>query len=206
MRESVPKLESLDVKGRDIEGLEPAPEKFSVLEPGLDWKVESVCPELKTNIDLERSMIFVNPSGGDVSLDITAPHWRSVTKKEVTASLETEHGLEYFYEANVKGCGYLKPTVKGKHTFEEYNDWNRVNEYEAAGAYGLADREEFLNKNGNIINHTKNLIDHGLRTEMYGAWGKLKKCLLQGKESTCSGTTKSNGNSSFKRFGAGCGA
>lgn len=183
MHESfTPKLEDLDVKGRDIEGLESSPERFSSLEPSVDWKVESVCRDLKSDIEPEKLMLFINPSNGDVSLDVKAPHWRSITHDMLSARLETEEGPEDFYEANVKGCGYLKPTVKGEHSLGEYEDWHRTNEYDALGAYGLADRSEFLNKHGDIIDHTRNLIKHGLRTEMYGAWGKLKNVYYQGKK------------------------
>ena len=182
MKENTPKLEELDVKGRDIEGLKPKNEMFSRLEADTDWKVESVCSDLESSIKLEDSMFFINPSNGDVSLKVEAPHWRSITQEEIMSKMETELGTEYFYEANVKGCGYLKPTLKGCHSIEEYDDWHRTNEYDILGAYGLADRSEFFNKEGNIISHTKYLIEHGLRTEMYGAWGKLRNLYYQGKK------------------------
>jgi hypothetical protein len=170
MHESfTPKLEDLDVKGRDIEGLKPSSERFSSLEPGVDWKIESVCKDLKSDIEPEKLMAFINPTNGDVSLDVKAPHWRSVTRKMLSARIETDHGPEDFYEANIKGCGYLKPTVKGDHSLDKYDDWHRTNEYDSLGAYGLADVSEFSNNHGDIIDHTRNLIEHGLRTEMYGA-------------------------------------
>lgn len=174
-------LSDLDVKGREISGLEPKLERFSRL-PEEQVETLAVNGKIRCNIDLRETMLFVHPQGGDVRRLVAPPHWRSVTQEGVEASVETKHGREHYYEANTKGIGYLKPTVKGGRNLDAYANWVRLDEYGLKGGYGLADHEDFFDSKGaDLVKRTKQLTDLGLRTELYWMIGKLKSVYYQGQ-------------------------
>lgn len=176
-------LKSLDVKGREIFGLKPKMESFSRLEKGKDVEIIKKNNNIVSNVDLDSAFIFINPTGGTEEHLVEPPHWRSVSQ-DIKASLDTKNGVEYYYKANTKGCGYLKPTLKGGHNLDEYPEWKRIDELDYEGAYGLVDKhsDEFIFKdNSDIVSKTKWFADMGLRAELFYAVGDLKNIYYQGK-------------------------
>src|SRR3990172_525415 len=177
-----PKLADLDVRGREIFGLESRPERFSRLVPGRDLEILVKAGDISSESDLDEAFVFVNPSAGEESLPVEPPHWRTVTKRGINATREPPSGKDFFYATNTKGVGYLKPTVKGGRSLDEYGDWNRVDEYEREGGYGIADAEEFYQGKSDVIRLSRKFADEGMRVEMYYYVGKLKSVYYRGKQ------------------------
>jgi hypothetical protein len=71
------KLSNLDVKGREIAGLEPKIEKFSPLEIGRDIDITQQMENITSNIDLRSAFVFINPKYGSENRLVEAPHWRT---------------------------------------------------------------------------------------------------------------------------------
>ena len=176
-----PKLQSLDVKGREIRGLEPKVERFSPLKEGDDFAVLLRNNNLISTPPAEDEIIFVDPVGGAEERVVEAPHWRAASKDGVKAVFQGSSLKDYFYTANVKGVGYLKPTLKGGRKFNKYDDWKRTDEYGFKGAYGLAEEDDFIDGKENIVEKSSRLIGEGFRTECYGVVAKLKNVYYQGK-------------------------
>lgn len=174
-------LSDLDVKGREIFGLEPKLEKFSRLVSGEDFTLLKKNEAIQSEKNLDEAFIFVNPTGGTESRLVQAPHWRTISQDQIHASLETDYGSEFYYTVDTKGVGYLKPTLKGDNSLDEYQDWNRTDEYGYKNAYGLADKEDFFTSEGDLVEKSKQLTNEGLRTELYYAIGELKNVCYQGK-------------------------
>lgn len=178
--EKPPQLTDLDVKGREILGLEPKFEKFSRLQEGRDYVVVRENTEIESEGNLRSGFLFVDPQNGTESHLVQAPHWRAISQEGGISSYRTSHGLEYFYTINTKGVGYLKPTLKGGKSLTEYVDWNRVDEYGYPTAYGLAERDDFFTSEGDLVEKSKKLTDEGLRTELYYAIAEVQQVYYQG--------------------------
>src|SRR4051812_8299499 len=94
--------------GRTFEGVSERPEKFSTLEKGKDYEIMRTNPAVETNEQIEKSFLFVNPSGGTETRLASPPHWRSVSTPDFSGSVRIEspnEGVahESFFEANTKG-------------------------------------------------------------------------------------------------------
>lgn len=170
----------LDVRGREIFGLEPKPEKFSKLESGRDYSIVWQNPDITSSENLEEEFIFVNPETGEETRIVEAPHWRAISKDKIRAEAKTNQGVEPYYTITTKGVGYLKPTLKGK-SIDDYEDWNRTDEYGFKGAYGLSEKRDYELNNQNLVEKTKFLTEAGLRTELYWAVAKVDQLYYQGK-------------------------
>lgn len=166
--------------GRTISGLESKIENFSLLVPERDIEFLKKNKEIKSSVDLDTLYVFINPQNGNQQKYVEAPHWRTISEKNITSSFESEQGQEFFYTANVKGVGYLKPTLQGK-SIDDYEEWNRLDEYEEDGAYGLSGKGEFFSNDGDLVLKSKWLIDKGLRTELFASFGRLKNIYFQGE-------------------------
>lgn len=176
-----PRLADLDVKGRDIAGLEPRLERFSHLELDRDVKRVVRNERVTSPYDLDRAFVFVNPTGGDVSLLVEPPHLRTITHSGIKAAYDGDHVRETYYAANTKGVGYLKPTLKGGLPLDAYDDWKRVDEYGRTGAYGFSDADDFYDPNGGPLWKSEFLTEAGLRTELFYAAGDLCRVYYKGK-------------------------
>ena len=174
------KFSDLDVKGREIFGLEPKPENFSQLKSGKDFKIIHKNKNIESNQNLDDCFLFVNPTGGTEERIIQAPHWRTISTENIRASYENGKDKQFYYTANTKGAGYLKPRLKGKD-FNGYKEWKRVDEHGIKGAYGMAAAEDFLNDEGNLVDVSRFLTEQGLRTELYYEVAELKNAYYQGK-------------------------
>ncbi len=176
-----PHLTDLDVKGRDIAGLEPRFERFSRLELGHDVKRVVRNERVTSPYDLDRAFVFVNPSGGDLSLLVEPPHLRTITHPGIDATYEGERVREPYYAVNTKGVGYLKPTLKGGLPLDAYVDWKRIDEHGRVGAFGFSDADDFYDPNGGPLWKSEFLTEAGLRTELFYAAGDLCRVYYQGK-------------------------
>jgi len=178
------KLSDLDVKGREILGLESKPEKFSLLENNIDYSFVETNKLITTDVRPEDHMVFINPGGGDREYPVDAPHWRTISKANIKASIQTPTGKDFFYTINTKGVGYLKPTLKGSNNLDAFDSWNRIDEYELEGAYGLADKGDFKNSDGRVMVKANYFLNNGLRTEAYLAIADLKNVIYKGKKTS----------------------
>lgn len=176
-----PRLTDLDVKGRDIAGLEPRFERFSHLELGRDVKRVVRNERVTSPYDLDRAFVFVNPTGGEVALLVEPPHLRTITHPGIEAMYTGDRVRETYYAANTKGVGYLKPTLKGGLPLDAYDDWKRVDEYGRSGAYGFSDADDFYDPNGGPLWKSEFLTEAGLRTELFYAAGDLCRVYYKGK-------------------------
>src|SRR3989338_3066747 len=91
-RQSEPQFSDLDVKGREIFGLEPKSEKFSSLEVGKDVEIVKKNNNIKSEINLDSLFLFVNPKDGTDIRMVQAPHWQTISSEYIHASFKTEHG------------------------------------------------------------------------------------------------------------------
>ncbi len=179
--EKKPKLKDLDVKGREIFGLEPKLEKFSKLKEGEDFKIIFENKDLKTDHPLVEDFLFVNPESGDVRRLVEPPHWRASSFDGIRGVFQSGRLADYFYTSNTKGVGYLKPTLKGGRSLSSYDDWKRVDEYNRDNVYGMAGQKDFVDTNGdNLVDKSKSLIKEGLRTECYAVIAKLTHVYYKG--------------------------
>jgi len=176
------KLSDLDVKGREIAGLEPKIEKFSRLT-AKDFTLRQKLEEISSDLDLESAFIFVNPLSGTEERLVEAPHWRTISTKAHAEYTMPNGRTKHYYTFNTKGCGYLKPSLKGGNTIDKYDDWHRTNEYGAEGAYGLAQMSgTFIDdEDVELVDKTKWLTENGLRTELYWGVAELKNIYYKGK-------------------------
>jgi hypothetical protein len=176
------KLSDLDVKGREIAGLEPKMEKFSPLT-SKDFTLTQKLEGITANLDLESAFIFVNPISGTENRLVEAPHWRTISTKAHAEYAMPNGKTKHYYTFNTKGCGYLKPSLKGGNSLDKYDDWHRTNEYGAEGSYGLAQMSgTFIDDEGiELVDKTKWLTENGLRTELYWGVAELKNVYYKGK-------------------------
>ena len=181
-KENTPKLSNLDVKGREISGLDPKFERFTVLQEGEDYIIREFNKEVVVDSKPQDHFVFINPGYGDQGYLVEAPHWRTITREGVNASIETTVGKDFFYTVNTKGVGYLKPTLKGESNLDQYSDWKRLDEYELEGVYGLGDKEDFFNSDGSVMQKARYFADNGLRTECYWAIAKLKNVIYKSEK------------------------
>lgn len=172
--------------GREIEGLEAKPERFSRLEEGRDYELVQVNPAITADQRVQDFVIFVNPSEGTETRVVQPPHWRTVTSPGVrtTFHLATE-GKDItipFYTANTKGVGYLKPTVRDK-SIDDIDVWvikDQAGEQRSGyKVLGLSGEHEYLK--GGIIEKSNLLLGQGLRCEAYWGLAELKQVYYQGK-------------------------
>lgn len=176
------KLNDLDVKGREIAGLEPKIEKFSRLTTK-DFILSQKLEGITSDLDLESAFIFVNPLSGTEERLVEAPHWRTISTKAHAKYTMPNGKTKHYYTFNTKGCGYLKPSLKGGNTLDKYDDWHRTNEYGAEGSYGLAQMSgTFIDdEDVELVDKTKWLTENGLRTELYWGVAELKNIYYKGK-------------------------
>lgn len=176
-----PSLVEKDTSGRSISGLDPKFERFTTLVEDKDYTIREINKKIVVDSSPQEHFVFINPKKGDKGFLVEAPHWRTVTQEGVNASIETSKGKDFFYTLNIKGVGYLKPTLKREYTLDDYDDWNRLDEYELEGAYGLADKGDFFNSDGSVVVKSNYFIENGLRTEAYWAIGKLHNVIYKGR-------------------------
>lgn len=168
--------------GREIEGLEPKLELFSPLDIDRDIELLKKNKEIVCDTDLRDLYVFLNPSGGERKLFVEAPHWRTVSHENIRAMYKSEQGPEFYYTANTKGVGYLKPTLKlAKESIDNWDTWRRIDENGVEGAFGLSDKDDFYADDGDLVLKSKWLTNQGLRTELFSSFGKLKNMYFQGK-------------------------
>ena len=176
-------------KGRQLD-LPDVDERFSRLEKGRDYEIVGVNNRIHADRKPEDFFLFIRPSGGDVTLTVEPPHWRSITDTTVHAvdTIRVNRGDDFydeqvpFYAANIKGVGFLKPTAEGIG-LEDYDTWKRIHELdETRTGYqmvGLSSKREFDQRG--ILDTSQYLIEQGIRSEVYWAIGKLKQVYFKGE-------------------------
>ena len=180
-----PTLEELDaVSGREIAGIAPVREKFLGLRESIDISIEETNPLVSGN-GLSGNFLFISPSSGKEERTVEAPHWRSISTPAIHAEVALSQGQkEFFYEANTKGCGYLKPSAKG-FRFEKYDHWHIVDESgehdEGYKVLGLSSRDDYFTYGGDILQKANRLLEAGLRTECYYQIAKVDRLPFQGQ-------------------------
>ncbi len=189
-KSEMPSLVEKDTSGRSISGLDPKFERFTTLVEGKDYTIREINKKIIVDSSPQEHFVFINPKKGDKGYLVEAPHWRTVTQEGINATLETDGGRDYFYTLNIKGVGYLKPTLQRKYTLDDYDDWNRLDEYDLEGAYGLADKEDFMNSDGSVMIKSDYFIKNGLRTEAYWTIAKLHNVIYKGRRKTIANMQK----------------
>jgi hypothetical protein len=188
--ERIPTLEELDgVRGREIAGIEPVQERFTRLKNGEDFTVVRNNPNVVCSRDVSDFFVFINPSQGDTVMTVTAPHWRTVTEPGIQASMALPDNRgggqerEYFYAANTKGVGYVKPSAKHL-PFDNYVKWDIQDESgehdEGRKVLGLSSAHDYAK--GDIMQKSTNLLEQGLRTEAYWGVAEMKRLCYQGQK------------------------
>src|SRR5579872_1491869 len=170
--------------GREIEGLEPKPERFSKLEQDRDYDLFQTNHNITANQNLAEFFIFVNPGAGDQIRIVQPPHWRSIDTPGLEAVLHLPGSPDVrFYTANTKGAGYLKPTVKNNGGLNQLDAWvikDRAGEQESGyKVLGLSGEHEYLK--GKVIDKSNFLISKGLRCESYWGLARLKQVYFKGE-------------------------
>lgn len=172
-----------EVSGREIRGLEPKLEKFSRLEEGTDFKLSWVNPEIDSSADPRDDVLFVNPTGGDQELMIVPPNWRTVSAP-AEASIKKDDGEdEYFFTANTKGVGYLKPFVKGGN-LDDFDSWVDYDFIEGERILGLNTDRPGIKSSENQMAISNKLIKAGLRLEAHWAKAELLRIPYRGEMRT----------------------
>lgn len=180
IRQSIETRDNNEQGGREIRGLEPKLERFSRLQEGADYKLSFVNEYVHANENINDYLVFVNPSGGDISLEIVPPHWRTITAPTQAYVKKDDNSKDYFFEANTKGVGYLKPSVKGG-SIDDYENWHRQGFIEGERILGICSDlpgKRSAEKNANI---SERLINLGLRTELYWGIAELKRLPFHGE-------------------------
>lgn len=181
-------LEELDsFSGREIEGLDPKAEQFKRLKESEDFVTVQRNTHVHSEQALEDFIVFLSPSGGEITKVVEAPHWRAINDSGVRSKVAFigADGLtfrDYFYGVSTKGVGYLKPTAKGLN-IEDYDSW-AVADKEGVNdrgykVLGLISKEEALG--GNLIDKSEQLLQAGLRTELYWGMAELKRLPFKGE-------------------------
>lgn len=172
-------------QGREIKGLPPQEERFSILKNGIDYNIVSFNQEIHCSKPVTDFFLFINPSGGEEERTIEAPHWRSVNSENIKAQYKND----YFYCANTKGCGFLKPTLKGIN-FEDFSTWTRtlrkgqrVEDYDNQ-VLGILNKYDIASEKGYVLDRSQYLVEKGLRTELFWAIAKLEKAYFRGNIKT----------------------
>jgi hypothetical protein len=173
-----------EIKGRQIEGLSPKVDNFSILEKE-DYQLSSRNDDIVSDKRLEDFFLFINPSNGQEQRTIEAPHWRSISSNYIKA----QYGQDYFYVANTKGCGFLKPTLKNIN-FRDFTTWTRTldrgnseQDYDNH-ILGILNRYDIGSERGYVLDRSKYLVENGLRTELFWGIAKLKKITLKSNNDT----------------------
>lgn len=178
--------------GRTFEGVSEQPEKFSILEKGKDYEITRTNPSVKTNEEIGKYFVFVNPSKGTKNLMVSPPHWRTVSSPDFSGMVNFQlpngdMASEPFFEANTKGVGYLKPTARGSSLDEECDQWMVKDEFGAEPfgyrMLGLANLEDFESSDGedSTIDKSMRLLQAGLRVEAFWGVAKLNNVVYKGK-------------------------
>lgn len=173
-----PAEEADDRAGREIKGLEPRPERFSVLKEGEDYSTIAINEAVITSDDPRRHIVFINPTQGEISLTVTPPHWRTITDKSFGA-MDVQGGQrEYFFEANTKGVGYLKPSVKGEN-IDTRDNWIGSSRFDGERILGICDATKGHPER--MMALSDQLIRSGLRTEAHWMVSSLKRIPFRGE-------------------------
>lgn len=176
----------VDAKGREIEGLPSREERFSRLG-GESVRIIAMNPTISTKRSPSDYFLFVNPSNGTETATVHAPHWRSVTSTSGETAWAKGRQKKStvrapYYEVNVKGCGFLKPSLEAGN-FDAYDRWSvtkKNGEDDLTMLLGLAERQDFERGVG-VINDSQYMVEMGLRTELYWTVQELKEMPFRGK-------------------------
>lgn len=186
-------------KGREM--LPSTKEKFKKLEAGRDYKLAQTNELVESEKKLDDCFVFVNPSGGDIMMDVHSPHWRTATFPDVhsTTRVRSVEGGQFidrklhYYAVNVKGCGFLKPSAEGIK-LEDYDTWTKVdpkNEHDFGyQILGLAAKDEFLIVD--TMGKAHFLNQSGLRGEEYWGVAKLNYVYYKGQLTSIDDLRKKN--------------
>ncbi len=169
-----------EVGGREIRGLEPKEEHFSTLVEGVDFSFSTVNPEVITDANPRDYILFVNPTNGDRKLVVTPPHWRTISCPISASIIKNDGTTDYFFEANTKGVGYLKPTVKG-YSIDDLESWTSHDFIEGERILGI--KNDHLGKRSSVkkMEISQELSKSGLRTEVHWAIALLKRIPFNGE-------------------------
>lgn len=180
-------VEELDnTTGREIEGLESRPERFSRLIRDKDYAISQINLDVQCDHDFSEFFLFVNPSNGTETRMVHAPHWRAVVTEDIQSQVRVHRpggvdAFEPFYQVSTKGVGYLKPTLRDEN-LEERDTWIKPNDSEGdfgSKMLGLSSEVEFVTND--IIAKSRKFLDEGLRTEAYWAVARLRNVYYKGE-------------------------
>ena len=174
----------MDTKGREIEGLPSRLERFSLLNEQACQTV-AVNPMIESSRPASQFFLFVNPTKGTETAMVHAPHWRSVTvPSEVIWVRDRQKKSTFrvpYYEVNVKGCGFLKPSLEAGN-LDAYDKWSvdKPNGQDTLTLLlGLAEKNDFERGVG-VINDSQHMLEMGLRTELYWTVQELRELPFRG--------------------------
>jgi len=189
-----PDLADLDVhSGREIAGLELKPACFSRLEEGQDYVITELNQAVRSARPVQDFFVFINPSLGKEVKMVQPPNWRAVTDQSVPTQVIVIRTIEEipketrvdFFEVNVKGVGYLKPTVRDQN-LDEYESWIKEDhaDQEMLGAkvLGMMSRNTYADMD--YVDQSMAFVQAGLRSEVYWAIADLKRVPFQGELKT----------------------
>ena len=177
---------------RLIGGVPERAERFTRLEKEVDYEFIKTNDKVRSEKSIEDFMLFVNPSGGKEEAVIKAPHWRTVTIPRVKTEVLRDKmvGDDFveehvpFYDLNIKGVGYLKPSVAGENRLDDYDSWITKIDHEhhdfGYKTYGIMSKAEY-NFDSNLIVNTNYFLQHGLRTEVFWGAARLKRVVYRGR-------------------------
>src|SRR3989344_4321387 len=186
-------MEQSDILGgRSIEGLPNVKENFLTLEENIDYETVLLNENIKSEHPYQEFAVFISPSLGEKELEIEAPHWRTITHKDIFTSLKNPYNKildeDCFFEVNTKGIGYTKASALGQNIEDEvyWSAEDQSNEHDHGWkVFGLYSKVDyFLYKKQDIMDKSLFLHSKGLRTEVYWAVEKLKRIPYRGEMQT----------------------
>jgi hypothetical protein len=114
---------------------------------------------------------------------VTPPHWRTVSSP-VSASIKKNNGEDdYFFEANTKGVGYLKPSVKG-YSIDDLESWISTDFIEGERILGINNDHVGERSSVKKMEISNELVKSGLRSEVHWSVANLKRIPYNGEMSS----------------------
>jgi len=186
-------LEKFDKNGggRSIDGIPKTTENFLTLKEGVDYTTVLKNTAIESDHKYQEFAVFISPSLGEKEMEIEAPHWRTVSNKNILTILKNPYNnseKDCFFEVNTKGVGYTKTKALGAN-IEDEDYWSAEdpsNDHDYGWKmFGLSSRlDYFLYKDQDIMDKSLFLNSRGLRTEVYWAVQKLEKIPYKGEMKT----------------------
>lgn len=100
---------------------QPVTETFRKLEIGRDFTPAYESPRVPKVFNPEQYLVFFDPTQAEVALQVEPPHYRTITFENeivpiVTQDVNGKQTNEVRFAVNVKGVGWLRPSMEGDRT------------------------------------------------------------------------------------------